>query len=138
MDLRFAEQFEIGLEARRVGKADLAQRAQAKAGRHTDQVAHRLLGLIGMTETGASQSKNAIREHKVAVAFDRLAGMRDGFFGAAGEETSQRKSQRRVIDERLQRAQLQCFLGMLDGGVIGTANTSRQGIEAKDRGGVGY
>jgi hypothetical protein len=63
--------------------------------------------------------------------------VRDGFFGPAGEETRQRKRQRRVVDERLQRAQLQCFLGMLDGGVIGTANTSRQGIEGKNRGGVG-
>jgi hypothetical protein len=51
--------------------------------------------------------------------------MRDRFFDAAGEKTRQRQRECRVIDERLQRAQLQRLLGMLDGGVIRTANTSR-------------
>jgi aryl-alcohol dehydrogenase-like predicted oxidoreductase len=59
--LRFAEQFEIGLEAGRVRKADLAQRTQAKARRHAGQPAHRLRRLVGMTETGAPQGKDAIR-----------------------------------------------------------------------------
>ena len=56
-----------------------------------------------------------------------------GFFGAAGEETSQCQRERRVIDQRLQRAQPHRFLGMLDRVVIGTANASRQRIEAEHR-----
>ena len=56
-----------------------------------DQPAHRLRGFFAAPEPGAAQREDAIGKDEVPVAFDRLAGMRDGFFGAAGQETSQRK-----------------------------------------------
>src|SRR5215813_4634691 len=90
-----------------------------------------------MTETSATQGKDTIRESEVAVAFDRLAGMRNRFLGTVGKKTGQRERKRRVIDERLQRAQPQRLPGVFDGSIVRTANTSRQRIEAENGSGVG-
>src|ERR1700731_843538 len=82
-DLRFAQQLEVGLEARLVGQADPAQRPEAKLRCDADQLTHSLRRLVGTAKPGGSKCEDTIGKDEVAVAIDRLAGMRDGFSGGA-------------------------------------------------------
>jgi len=70
--MRLSQQVEIGLEARRVGKPDLAQRAEADTRRNADQPAHRLRSFFAATKPGATQREDAVGKDEVPVAFDCL------------------------------------------------------------------
>ena len=69
--MRLSQQVEIGLEARRVGKPDLAQRAEADTRRNADQPARRAQ-LRRRDEPDAAQREDAVGKDEVPVAFDCL------------------------------------------------------------------
>src|SRR5438270_297476 len=69
--VRLLQQVEIGLQARRVGEADLAQRCQAKARRDADELTHRRRRVIGTAKPGGRQCEDTIGKDEVAVAIDR-------------------------------------------------------------------
>src|SRR5216684_9036504 len=63
-----SQQIKVGLKARGVREADLAQGADAKARHGADQPADRFRRLFATTKSGAAEGQDTISKGKVAVA----------------------------------------------------------------------
>src|SRR5437879_310595 len=92
-----SQQGEVGLQARRVGEADLAQGSDAKARRRADHPADRLRRFLAMTKSGATEREDTIGQGEIAVALDRLTGLRGGLLKPVGQKVSQGKGECRMI-----------------------------------------
>src|SRR6202022_1432679 len=102
-ELGRSQQGEVGLQARRVGEADLTQGPDAKARRGAGQPADRLRCLSAMTKSGTGECEDTIRKGEVAVALDSLTRLGSGLLEPGGQEASQGKGECRMINEGHQR-----------------------------------
>src|ERR1700730_15874393 len=135
-ELGRSQQGEGGLQARRVGEADLTEVPDAKGRRGAGQPADRLRCLLAMTKSGAGECEDTIRKGEVAVALYSLTRLPGGLLEPVGQEASHGKGECRMIDKRLQPAEVNRLLGMLDRLIIGAAKTSRQSVEAEHKSGI--